>query len=658
MDVKELVKNLTLEEKASLCSGYDRWQTEAIERLGIEKIWTSDGPHGLRRELDDSGKAKPAVCFPAACLTAASFDRDLIYEMGRELGRQARAQKVDVLLGPGVNIKRSPLCGRNFEYFSEDPYLAGELAAEFVKGVQEEGVGTSVKHFFANSQEHRRMDGSSELDERTMREIYLSAFETVVKKASPWTVMASYNKLNGTFSTENKKYLTGVLRGEWGFDGVVVSDWGATHNRAGAVEAGCDLTMPTETKTDHEIVDAVKAGTLSEEALNTACENILNLVKKAVGGRGNDAEDLEKGHELAGKIAAESIVLLKNEGNILPLKGGVKVALIGAFAKKPRYQGGGSSHVNAYKVDDAVQTVSCYADVTYAEGYGLSGQETNPELLAEAVANAKAADVAVVFAGLPEEMESEGFDRTNMRMPKSHNELIEQVCKAQPNTVVVLYNGSPVEMPWADYPKGIIEAYLGGQAVSSAVADVLFGRVNPSGFLPESIPYQLEDNPSYLFYRGEDGVTAYNEGVFVGYRYYNTKNMKVRYPFGYGLSYTTFSYSNMKLSKNSIKADDDTITVSADVKNTGDVYGKALAALYAAPEKKEIIRPVRELRGFEKVALMPGEVKTVTFTLTKRDFSYWDMKKSGWSVEAGNCAIQICSDASAVVLEENVAVSE
>jgi beta-glucosidase len=469
--------------------------------------------------------------------------------------------------------------------------------------------------------------------------------------------MASYNKLDGTFSTENKKYLTGVLRDEWGFDGVVVSDWGATHNRALAVDAGCDLTMPTETKTDREIVDAVKAGTLSEQALNKACENILNLVEKAVKNRKEAAEDLEKGHELAGKIAAESIVLLKNEDDILPLKGGAKVALIGAFAEKPRYQGGGSSHVNAYKVESAAETVSCYAEVTYCEGYEASGQETNPKLLADAVAKAKAADVAVIFAGLPEAMESEGFDRSNMRMPQSHNELIEEVCKAQPNTVVVLYNGSPVEMPWANYPKGIIEAYLGGQAVSAAVADVLFGRVNPSGHLPESVPYQLEDNPSYLFYRGEDGVTSYNEGVFVGYRYYNTKKMKVRYPFGYGLSYTTFSYGGLKLSKNSVKADE-TVTVSVDVKNTGQLYGKALVQLYTAPEKKEIIRPVRELRGFEKISLMPGEVKTVTFTLTKRDFAYWDMKKGGWAVEKGICALQICSDASAVILEENVSVEE
>ncbi|MEK3834119.1 MULTISPECIES: glycoside hydrolase family 3 C-terminal domain-containing protein [unclassified Paenibacillus] len=645
MNIETLVGTLTLEEKAGLCSGKDDWLTKAVERLNIPSIRTSDGPHGLRTFDDQPGanNSKPAVCFPAGCATAASFDRALLSSMGEALGREAQAMDVQVLLGPGINIKRSPLCGRNFEYFSEDPMLSGELGAAFVNGVQSQGVGTSLKHFFANNQEYRRMDASSEMDERTMREIYLPAFERVVKQSQPWTIMASYNKIGGTYSTENKQYLTDLLREEWGFEGLVISDWGATHNRVKAVAAGTDLTMPSATKTDQEIVKAVQEGELSESELDRACIHLLKLVFKSMDNRKEDVTfDYDSDHALARKISAESMVLLKNDNNVLPLKKNAKIAFIGAFAKAPRYQGGGSSHINSYKVtnafDAAAQLMS--GNLTYAQGYHLDSLEPDADLVQEAVAAAKDADVAVIFAGLPDSMESEGFDRGDMRMPHNHNELIAAVSAAQPNTVVVLHNGSPVEMPWVKAPKAILEVYLGGQAVGEATVQVLFGEENPSGRLPESFPVRLEDNPSYLFFPGENGVVDYSERMFVGYRYYESKKMDVLFPFGHGLSYTTFSYSNLRVSATNM-TEDDTVTVSVDVTNTGSMTGKEVVQLYIAPHKGEIIRPVRELKGFEKIELNPREMKTVTFTLGKRDFAYWNMAAQDWAVETGEYTVQI-----------------
>ena len=488
--IKELVSQMTLEEKASLTSGADFWHTESIERLGIKKSMVSDGPHGLRKQevkgdhlgLNDSIEA---VCFPAGCALAASFNKDLVTKMGEALGNECQAEGVSVILGPAVNIKRSPLCGRNFEYYSEDPLVASEIASAMIKGVQSKNVGTSIKHFLANNQEHRRMSSSSEVDERTLREIYLAAFEGAVVKEKPWTVMCSYNKINGVYAAENQKYLTDVLRNEWGFDGYVVSDWGAVNNRVKDLEAGLDLEMPgTGGVSDKLIVEAVKNGSLDEEILNKACERILNIVYRFEENRDNNAVfDRDLDHELARKVAEETIVLMKND-SILPLDKNDEIAFIGKFAAKPRYQGGGSSHINSHKVVSAMDEVKGMENITYAQGYIDEKDEIVEELINEAVEAAKKSKIAVVFAGLPDNFESEGYDRTHMQMPNCQNALIDAVCEVQPNTVVVLHNGSPVEMPWKDKVKGIVEAYLGGQAIGSAVVDVLFGKVNPSGKLP------------------------------------------------------------------------------------------------------------------------------------------------------------------------------
>lgn len=652
-NIKKLLSELTLEEKAGLCSGKDAWLTKAVERLGIPSARMSDGPHGLRTEI--GGKTLEAVCFPTASMTAASFDRELMHKIGAELGRESQEKGVNILLGPGINIKRSPLCGRNFEYFSEDPYLAGELGAEFVSGVQSQGVGTSLKHFFANSQEHRRMDSSSEMDERTAREIYLAAFEKVVKKAQPWTIMASYNKIGGTYSTANKKYIDEILRKEWGFKGVVVSDWGATHDRVAAIEAGTDITMPAE-NTDNQIVEAVREGRLSEEALDKCCERIIELVLKAAKGARKEETDFERGHALALKAAENSMVLLKNNG-LLPLKKDMKVAFIGGFAKAPRYQGGGSSHVNSVNVTNAYEAaLTMDANVVFSAGYPEEGFEGDENMHAAAVEAAKGADCAVIFAGLPNRMESEGADRRHMGMPEAHNKLIEDICAVNSNTVVVLHNGSPVEMPWVDKPAAILEAYLGGEAVGEAEAKVLFGEVNPSGRLAETFPKKLSDNPSYLYYFGEGDRVEYREGVFMGYRYYTAKEIKPLFPFGYGLSYTNFEYSNLTLDKSEI-GDSELLKARVTVKNVGDVAGKTAVQLYVCPPRKEVIRPVRELKGFEKIELMPGEEKTVEFALNPRSFSHWANLLHDWRIESGEYGIQICENADEVILEAKVRVN-
>lgn len=660
--LQELIGKMTLEEKASLCSGADFWHTESVERLGIPAMMVSDGPHGLRKQdqeadhlgVNDSIKA---VCFPAGCGTAASFNRELITGMGEVLGEECQAEGVGVILGPAVNIKRSPLCGRNFEYYSEDPMVASEMAGALIKGVQSKNVGTSIKHFLANNQETRRMSSSSEVDERTLREIYLAAFEGAVSSQKPWTVMCSYNKINGTYAAEHKEALTDILRGEWGFDGFVVSDWGAVNNRVPDLEAGLDLEMPASGGiNDEQIVDAVKEGRLEESVLDRAVERILNIVYRFQENRNDSAVfDRDKDHEYAKKVAEETIVLLKNEDGLLPLSEKEEIAFIGKYARQPRFQGGGSSHINSHKVTGAWDVVKDWGSITFAEGYGDQEDVTDEALIAEAVEKAGKAKAAVIFAGLPDAFESEGFDRSHMGMPNCQNELINRVAAVQPNTIVVLHNGSPVEMPWADQVKGIVEAYLSGQAVGAAVVDILFGKVNPSAKLPETFPYKLEDNPSYLYYLGEGDKVEYREGVFVGYRYYDTKKMDVRFPFGYGLSYTTFAYSNLKLSAAQIK-DTDTLTVSVDVTNTGSMAGKEVVQLYVSDVESTVIRPVKELKGFDKVDLQPGETKTVTFTLGKRAFAYWNTQIHDWHVESGEFRILVGKSSRDIQLEETVTV--
>lgn len=659
--IKEIVAQMTLEEKAAMCSGADFWHTEAVERLGIPASMVSDGPHGLRKQ-DQEGdhlgvnESIKAVCFPAGCGTAASFNRELLNKMGETLGNECQAEGVSVILGPAVNIKRSPLCGRNFEYYSEDPLVASEMAGALIHGVQSKNVGTSIKHFLANNQETRRMSSDSRIDERTLNEIYLAAFEGAVKKEKPWTVMCSYNKINGVYAAENHKYLTETLRDKWGFDGYVMSDWGAVNNRVEDLKAGLDLEMPSSNGVnDKLIVGAVESGELSEEVLDTAVERILNIVFRYEENRDKSAFfDRDKDHELARKVAEETIVLLKNDG-VLPLSDQDEIAFIGKYAMKPRYQGGGSSHINSHKITSALDTVRGMGNISFAMGFDDKEDKTNEKLLAEAVETAKKAKVAVVFAGLPDAFESEGFDRQHMRMPDCQNELIEKVAAVQPNTIVVLHNGSPVEMPWANKVKGIVEAYLGGQAVGGAVCDILFGRVNPSAKLPETFPLKLEDNPSYLSYIGEGDMVEYREGIFVGYRYYDKKKMDVLFPFGYGLSYTTFAYSNLKVDKESMK-DTDTMAVSVDVTNTGKMAGKEVVQLYVADKESTVIRPIKELRDFAKVELAPGETKTVSFTLGKRAFAYYSVKLHDWHVETGEFDIMIGQSSRDIVLTKTVTV--
>lgn len=659
--IKEIVAQMTLEEKAAMCSGADFWHTEAVERLGIPASMVSDGPHGLRKQNQEGdhlgvNESIKAVCFPAGCGTAASFNRELLNRMGEALGNECQAEGVSVILGPAVNIKRSPLCGRNFEYYSEDPLVASEMAGALIHGVQSKNVGTSIKHFLANNQETRRMSSDSRVDERTLHEIYLAAFEGAVKKEKPWTVMCSYNKINGTYAAENHKYLTDTLRDQWGFDGYVMSDWAAVNNRVEDLKAGLDLEMPSsEGANDKLIIGAIESGEMSEEVLDTAVERILNIVFRYEENRDRNAVfDRDKDHEMARKVAEETIVLLKNEG-VLPLPEQDEIAFIGKYAMKPRYQGGGSSHINSHKITSALDVVKGMSNISFAMGFDDKEDKTDEKLLAEAVEIARKAKAAVIFAGLPDAFESEGFDRKHMSMPHCQNELIEKVAAVQPNTIVVLHNGSPVEMPWVGKVKGIIEAYLGGQAVGGAVCDILFGKVNPSAKLPETFPLKLEDNPSYLSYIGEGDMVEYREGIFVGYRYYDKKKMDVLFPFGYGLSYTTFAYDNLKVDKEYLK-DTDILTVSVDVTNTGKMAGKEVVQLYVADKESTVIRPVKELRDFAKVDLAPGETKTVTFKLDKRAFAYYSVKIHDWHVETGEFDIMIGQSSRDIVLTKTVTV--
>ncbi len=661
-EIKELIGKMTLEEKASLCSGKDFWHTKSVERLGVPSFMVADGPNGLRKQnlnADHLGvnESIKAVCFPTGCGMAASFNRDLAKLLGETVGNECQAENVSILLGPSANIKRSPLCGRNFEYLSEDPIVATEMAGAFIDGVQSKNVGTSIKHFLGNNQELRRMSYSAEIDERTLNEIYLAAFEGAIKEHKPWTVMSSYNRINGTYVGQSHQYLTEVLRDKWGFDGMVVSDWGAIDNRVEDIKAGLDLEMPSSFGiTDKQLVEAVRNGSLLETDIDLAVERILSILYKFLNNRDEKAQfDLEKDHEISRKIAEETVVLLKND-NILPLEKTAKVAFIGKYAKNPRYQGGGSSHINSAKKTSAWDCAKELENAIFAQGYNDKEDVIEDNLIQEAVKAASEVEVAVIFAGLPDSFESEGFDRTHMRLPNCQNALITQVLKVQPNTIVVLHNGSPVEMPWVNDVKGIVEAYLGGEAIGGAVYDILYGNVNPSGKLAETFPIKLEDNPSYLFYFGEKDVVEYREGIFVGYRYYDKKKMNVLFPFGHGLSYTTFAYSNLKVSADNIK-DTDTLTVSIDVTNTGKVAGKEAVQLYVSDKESTVIRPEKELKDFGKVDLQPGETKTVTFTLGKRAFAYYSTKINDWHVESGEFDILIGQSSKNIVASKTVYVA-
>jgi beta-glucosidase len=661
-DIKSLIAQMTLEEKASLCSGLDNWHTKPIERLGIPSIRMSDGPHGLRKEVPNQQTSVPSTCFPTAVTTASSWDRELIKQMGQALAQECQAEEVDIILGPAINIKRSPLCGRNFEYFSEDPYLSSQLATAYIQAVQSMGVGTSLKHYAANNQEYRRFTIDETIDERTLREIYLSNFEGAVKEGKPWTVMCSYNRVNGILASENKYLLTDILKEEWGFEGFVVSDWGAVDERVEGIKAGLDLEMPSSYGIgDQKIIEAVKIGKLDEKELDQTVERLLKIIFKAVDNRKRGTTyDKQAHHKLARKIAGESMVLLKNQDNILPLKKEGTIAIIGAFAKKPRYQGGGSSHVNPTKLDNALEEIEKLvqgkAKIIYEEGYNLDNDEMNQELIDKAKEAAKKSNVAIIFAGLPDRYESEGYDRKHMKMPENHNKLIEEVSKVQPNTIVVLSNGAPVEIPWIDKVKGLLESYLGGQAGGGAVADILFGEVNPSGKLAETFPKKLSHNPSYLNFPGEGNKVEYREGVFVGYRYYDKKEIEPLFPFGYGLSYTTFEYTDISVDKKEI-TDKETIEVKVKVKNTGKVKGKEIVQLYVRDVESKVNRPEKELKGFEKIELAPGEEKTVTFKLDKRSFAYYNTEIRDWYVESGEFEILVGKSSKEIELKETVKVN-
>lgn len=655
LDIPALLSELTLEEKASLLSGADFWHTQDVARMGIPSIMVTDGPHGLRKQAGASdhlglNDSVPATCFPPAAGLASSWDRDLLARVGQALGIETRANGVAVLLGPGINIKRSPLCGRNFEYFSEDPYLAGELAAPMVEGIQSVGVGTSLKHFAVNNQETDRMRVSAEVDQRTLREIYLYAFETVVKRARPWTLMCAYNKINGTFASEDPWLLTEVLRDEWGYDGLVMSDWGAVNDRPAGVHAGLDLEMPSSAGIhDARIVAAVRSGDLSEADVDRAAARLLTLVQRSAAALAEPlVADLEAHDALAREVATRTAVLLKNDG-ALPLVAEQlrDVVVIGEMARTPRYQGAGSSLVNPYRLTSALDAFAARGiDVDFAPGYrlaeaaGAPGQERDDEaLLAEAVELAEGR-VALLFLGLPAVDESEGYDRTHMQLPESHKRLLAAVRRVARQVIVLLSNGSSVSVAeWDADADAILELWLGGQAGGAAAVDLLSGDAAPAGRLAESIPVRLADVPAQLNFPGSQGVVRYGEGIFVGYRGLDAMETEVAYPFGHGLTYTQFAYSNLVVDQEEVTSDteesDVVIRVSVRVANTGDRAGVAVPQLYVGRPASAVARAPRELRGFEAVELAPGESHDVTFALTRRDLSHWDESRSGWVVEAG-----------------------
>lgn len=632
--MEDRIKGLSVREKIGLCSGRDFWHTKGVPEAGIPEVMMCDGPHGLRKQIEDGeamngNRSVPATCFPAAVTSACGWDPELMEEIGEAIAKEAAANGVGLVLGPGANIKRNPLCGRNFEYFSEDPLLAGKLAAGFIRGVEGTGVSSCLKHFALNNQEYKRLSSDSVVDERTMREIYLAAFETAVKEGRPSAVMCAYNKVNGVHCSDNKKLLTDILRDEWGFEGLVVSDWGAMWDRIEAFKAGCDLNMPGGSAyMEAEARRAVKSGELDEKCVDRSAGRVARLAI-----RGNDPKlkgvraDMEANYELARRAAAESAVLLKNEGGLLPLLSESEAVFIGHMARAARYQGSGSSHINPWRLKNVMDVCE---NVKFVPGCDADG-ETTDELVAEAVEAAKSAKKAVIFAGLTDKYESEGFDREDMTMPSGQLRLIEAVAEANENTAVVLFCGSPVETPWVGKVKAVLYMGLPGEAAGDATADILFGRVSPSGKLAESWPVRYSDCVSSGYYAHGRRDAHYREGVYVGYRYYVSAGVKTRFAFGHGLSYTSFEYSGLEISGESVKC---------TVKNTGEVAGAEVAQLYITPPEGNIYRPKLELRGFEKVYLEPGESREIVFHLTDRAFAVWN---GGWVVPGGRYTVSVGS---------------
>lgn len=663
MNVRHLVEKMTLEEKAGLCSGLNWFETKPVERLNIPKINMYDGPTGLRKNMqsvsnDSVGRyeAVHSTCFPTGAGMAATWNTELIEEAGRTMGKECQAEHVSLLLGPAMNTKRTPLGGRNFEYLSEDPYLAGKLAAAHVRGVQSQGIGACLKHFAANNEESRRLSVNAVIDERTLREIYLTAFEIAVKESAPWTIMCAYNRVNGKYASQNRHLLTEILRDEWGYQGIVMSDWGATKDRVDSLKAGLDLQMPGCSKEDDQlIVDAVRAGELPESVLDETARRMLECVYRVKEcEKENASYDKEAHHRLARRVAAESMVLLKNENAILPLQKSQNICLIGEMAVHMRCQGGGSSHVTPYRVERILDEIVQYMpQIQYAQGYRLDDESADSMLLDEAVAMAARSETAVIFAGLPDSYEAEGYDRTSMHMPQAQNELIEAVASVNSNVVVVLFNGAPMEMPWNDRVRAVLEANLGGEAAAGAVCDLLFGAVNPCGKLAETIPLKLEDNPTWLAFDPKSYESVYAEGIYVGYRYYDKKKMPVRYPFGHGLSYTSFAYNNIAVDTQETDLTS-SLEVTAEITNIGERAGKEIVQLYIASGLKD--RPVRELKGFAKVELKPGETKKVSFTLDQRSFAMWSEQAGAWYAENGTYGIEIGASSRDIRLKTEVSV--
>lgn len=657
MNIKEIVKEMTLEEKCYLLSGKDFWQTRSVERLDIPSVTLSDGPHGIRKQEGASDQlglngSVPATCYPTAATIANSWDAALGEEIGEYLGIEAASQDVCVLLGPGLNIKRSPLCGRNFEYFSEDPYLAGKMAAGYVRGIQKSGVSACPKHFAANSQELRRMASDSVVDERTLREIYLTGFEIAVKEGHAKSIMSAYNRVNGVYANENEHLLQEILRDEWGFDGFVVSDWGASNDHTAGVAAGSHLEMPTTGgDSDEELIAAVKSKKLSEKLLDKRVEELLEATmpaRRAVDQKKGKHFNEDKHHEMAQKAAEQSIVLLKNENKLLPLKEGVKVAVIGDFAKTPRYQGAGSSVVNPTRLDTTLNLVKDYFpnNVGFAPGYHRTGP-ADAELEAEAVKLAKGAEAVLLYIGLDEISESEGLDRKNMKLSQSQLQLIKKVHEANPHVIAVLSGGSAIEMDWYEECEAIIHGYLGGQAGAAAMLRALTGKVNPSGKLSETYPMKYEDTPSAPYFPAKQRNAEYREGLYVGYRYYETVGKAVRFPFGFGLSYTSFAYSDLKVTDKE---------ASFIIKNVGRADGAEAAQLYVSAKCHGVYRPAKELKGFTKVFLKAGEAKRVTIPLDDKAFRYFNTKTNRFEVETGEYEIQIGASCADIRLKDSLFV--